>query len=113
MASRSLLRTSFSAARALSPAPVALLGAAAPPRLPTAFAMASAAPRRALSASSSASSASASSSPSPPSPASSSAAAPPPAPSSPAERHSFQAETKQLLHIVANALYTDKHVFIR
>jgi hypothetical protein len=111
MASRSLLRTSFTAARSLSPAPAALLGAAAPPRLPTAFAMASAAPRRALAASSAASSASAASSSS--STSSSSAAPPPPAPSSPAERHSFQAETKQLLHIVANALYTDKHVFIR
>jgi phosphatidylserine/phosphatidylglycerophosphate/cardiolipin synthase-like enzyme len=30
-----------------------------------------------------------------------------------AEKHTFQAETKQLLNIVANALYTDKHVFIR
>ena len=39
------------------------------------------------------------------SPSSAAAAAP--------ERHSFQAETKQLLHIVANALYTDKHVFLR
>jgi TNF receptor-associated protein 1 len=29
------------------------------------------------------------------------------------ERHTFQAETKQLLNIVANSLYTDKHVFIR
>ena len=30
-----------------------------------------------------------------------------------AEKHSFQAETKQLLNIVANSLYTDRHVFIR
>lgn len=30
-----------------------------------------------------------------------------------ATTHSFQAETKQLLNIVANSLYTDKHVFIR
>jgi flagellar capping protein FliD len=30
-----------------------------------------------------------------------------------AETHGFQAETKQLLNIVANALYTDKHVFVR
>ncbi len=30
-----------------------------------------------------------------------------------AEKFSFQAETKQLLNIVANSLYTDKHVFIR
>ena len=29
------------------------------------------------------------------------------------ERLTFQAETKQLLNIVANSLYTDKHVFIR
>lgn len=29
------------------------------------------------------------------------------------EKLTFQAETKQLLHIVANSLYTDKHVFIR
>ena len=29
------------------------------------------------------------------------------------ERLSFQAETKQLLQIVANSLYTDKFVFIR
>jgi hypothetical protein len=28
-------------------------------------------------------------------------------------KHTFQAETKQLLNIVANSLYTDKHVFIR
>jgi len=28
-------------------------------------------------------------------------------------RHTFQAETKQLLNIVTNSLYTDKHVFIR
>jgi hypothetical protein len=27
--------------------------------------------------------------------------------------HTFQAETKQLLNIVTNSLYTDKHVFIR
>jgi TNF receptor-associated protein 1 len=31
----------------------------------------------------------------------------------PAETHGFQTETKQLLNIVANALYTDKHVFVR
>jgi HSP90 family molecular chaperone len=30
-----------------------------------------------------------------------------------AERHAFQTETKQLLNIVANSLYTDKHVFVR
>lgn len=30
-----------------------------------------------------------------------------------AEKHTFQAETKQLLNIVANSLYTDKHVFVR
>jgi hypothetical protein len=30
-----------------------------------------------------------------------------------AKQHTFQAETKQLLNIVANSLYTDKHVFIR
>jgi hypothetical protein len=30
-----------------------------------------------------------------------------------ATKHTFQAETKQLLNIVANSLYTDKHVFIR
>jgi hypothetical protein len=30
-----------------------------------------------------------------------------------AERHVFQAETKQLLDIVTHALYTDKHIFIR
>ena len=30
-----------------------------------------------------------------------------------ASQHTFQAETKQLLNIVANSLYTDKHVFIR
>eukprot|EP01138_Halocafeteria_seosinensis_P014065 gb/GECG01014362.1/.p1 GENE.gb/GECG01014362.1/~~gb/GECG01014362.1/.p1 ORF type:complete len:847 (+),score=134.88 gb/GECG01014362.1/:1-2541(+) len=30
-----------------------------------------------------------------------------------AEKHSFQAETKELLSIVTNALYTDRHVFIR
>ncbi len=29
------------------------------------------------------------------------------------EKHAFQAETRQLLNIVANSLYTDKHVFIR
>ena len=29
------------------------------------------------------------------------------------QKHTFQAETKQLLNIVANSLYTDKHVFIR
>jgi TNF receptor-associated protein 1 len=29
------------------------------------------------------------------------------------EKHVFQTETKQLLNIVANSLYTDKHVFIR
>lgn len=31
----------------------------------------------------------------------------------PGESHTFQAETRQLLNIVANSLYTDKHVFIR
>ena len=31
----------------------------------------------------------------------------------PTTQHTFQAETKQLLNIVANSLYTDKHVFIR
>lgn len=30
-----------------------------------------------------------------------------------ATHHTFQAETKQLLNIVTNSLYTDKHVFIR
>ena len=30
-----------------------------------------------------------------------------------AERLSFQAETKQLLNIVTNSLYTDRHVFLR
>ncbi len=34
-------------------------------------------------------------------------------PAAAAEKHTFQAETKQLLNIVANSLYTDKHVFIR
>lgn len=34
-------------------------------------------------------------------------------PTGPKEKHTFQAETKQLLNIVANSLYTDKHVFIR
>jgi HSP90 family molecular chaperone len=29
------------------------------------------------------------------------------------EKHQFQTETKQLLDIVANALYTDRHVFVR
>lgn len=29
------------------------------------------------------------------------------------ERHEFKAETKKLLHIVANSLYKDKDVFIR
>ncbi len=29
------------------------------------------------------------------------------------EKHSFQTETKKLLHIVANSLYTDKDVFLR
>jgi len=37
----------------------------------------------------------------------------PPANATAAERHSFTAETGQLLNIVANSLYTDKHVFIR
>lgn len=31
----------------------------------------------------------------------------------PGEVHVFQTETKQLLDIVANALYTDRHVFVR
>jgi hypothetical protein len=30
-----------------------------------------------------------------------------------ATKHTFQAETKQLLNIVANSIYTDKHVFLR
>lgn len=30
-----------------------------------------------------------------------------------AESHSFQAETRQLLDIVAHALYTDRHIFVR
>jgi len=34
-------------------------------------------------------------------------------PITPGEKHTFQAETKQLLNIVANSLYTDKHVFVR
>lgn len=29
------------------------------------------------------------------------------------ERHTFQTETRKLLDIVANALYTDRHIFIR
>ena len=33
--------------------------------------------------------------------------------SSPEEEHSFQAETRQLLDIVTNSLYTDKEVFLR
>lgn len=30
-----------------------------------------------------------------------------------AEKHQFQAETQQLLHIVAKSLYSDKEIFIR
>ena len=49
--------------------------------------------------------------------AAASAAPPPPAAEvvseGAASHHTFQAETKQLLNIVANSLYTDKHVFIR
>ena len=29
------------------------------------------------------------------------------------EKHSFQAETRKLLDIVTNSLYTDRHIFIR
>lgn len=29
------------------------------------------------------------------------------------EKHQFQAETQQLLHIVARSLYSDKEIFIR
>jgi TNF receptor-associated protein 1 len=29
------------------------------------------------------------------------------------EKHQFQAETQQLLHIVAKSLYSDKEIFIR
>lgn len=41
------------------------------------------------------------------------AAAGAPVPRAGAERLAFQAETKQLLNIVANSIYTDKHVFLR